>query len=157
MSYVEVGRDFYSMLQPDTAWAPGAPGWSRAPVPMWGNNPNLRGPSMLATHGVGQETSKAGAGIAVLAFGALALVTLVWAAGKIGQQPRYARNAGTYKIVRMFRDGRNPRVIKRGLTLDQAQAHCRDPETSSSTATSARGKRYTRLWGQWFDGYEEEK
>jgi hypothetical protein len=59
-----------------------------------------------------------------------------------------------YKIIRMyFRGGR--REIARGLTLEQAQAHCTDPETSSSTCTKAAGKRRTRLRGPWFDGYEE--
>jgi hypothetical protein len=34
-----------------------------------------------------------------------------------------------YKIVRMyFKGGR--RTIKSGLTLEEAQAHCKDPETS---------------------------
>lgn len=48
----------------------------------------------------------------------------------------------TYKIVRgYFRGGR--RTIKRGLTLEEAQAHCRNPETSSRTATSAAAKRRT--------------
>ena len=33
-----------------------------------------------------------------------------------------------YKIVRMYqRNGKRSRVIKTGLTLEQAQAHCRDP------------------------------
>lgn len=62
-----------------------------------------------------------------------------------------------YKIVRMFQRGWNPkrRTIKTGLTLEQAQAHCQNPETSSSTATSAKARRYTELHGPWFDGYEE--
>mgnify|MGYP003115284307 CR=1 FL=1 len=64
----------------------------------------------------------------------------------------------SYKIVRMFRDYHQPsQVIKRGLTLEQAQAHCRDPETSSSTCLHAEGKRRTELRGPWFDGYEEER
>lgn len=51
----------------------------------------------------------------------------------------------TYKIVRHFHPSqeRSPRVIKRGLTLEEAQEHCRDPRT--------------RVEGEWFDGYEEEK
>jgi hypothetical protein len=59
-----------------------------------------------------------------------------------------------YKIVRMFfRNGK--RTIKTGLTLEEAQAHCRDPETSSRTATSAKARRRTAARGPWFDGYEE--
>ena len=59
-----------------------------------------------------------------------------------------------YKIVRgYFRGGR--RVIKRGLTLEQAQAHCKDTETSSKTATGAAARRRTAQRGPWFDGYEE--
>ena len=59
-----------------------------------------------------------------------------------------------YKIVRFFfRGGR--RTITTGLTLEEAQAHCRDKETSSSTATSAKARRYTAQRGQWFDGYTE--
>ncbi len=64
----------------------------------------------------------------------------------------------TYRIVRVFRDGdRRKRTVARGLTLEQAQEHCRDPETSSSTATSARAQSRTRELGPWFDGFEEER
>lgn len=59
-----------------------------------------------------------------------------------------------YNIVRFYLHGRS-RVVKRGLTLKQAQAHCSDPETSSSTCTKASGKRRTRERGSWFDGYTE--
>lgn len=60
-----------------------------------------------------------------------------------------------YKIIRMyFKGGR--RTIETGLTLEQAQAHCSDPETSSSTCTKAAGKRRTKEKGPWFDGYESE-
>ena len=48
-----------------------------------------------------------------------------------------------YKIVRMWHDHNYPKIIKRGLTLEQAQAHCKDPSTREA--------------GVWFDGYEEEK
>jgi len=59
-----------------------------------------------------------------------------------------------YKIIRhYFRGGK--RTINTGLTLEQAQAHCRNPETSSSTCTSSAGRARTRKVGQWFDGYEE--
>lgn len=46
----------------------------------------------------------------------------------------------TYSIIRFARDvGR--KVVKTGLTLDEAREHCNDP------ATRGEG---------WFDGYEEE-
>lgn len=62
----------------------------------------------------------------------------------------------SYKIVRMFQDRDVPsRTIKTGLTLEDAQAHCHDPETSSRTCTSASRKAITRKYGPWFDGYEE--
>ena len=61
-----------------------------------------------------------------------------------------------YKIVRhYFRDDQSNRTVKSGLTLDEAQAHCQDPETSSSTCTKAVNKRRTRERGEWFDGYTE--
>ena len=62
----------------------------------------------------------------------------------------------SYKIVRMYFNGR-PRTIKRGLTLEEAQKHCSDPETSSSTCTLAKNVRRTKTHGPWFDGYEEAR
>lgn len=60
-----------------------------------------------------------------------------------------------YKIVRCYRDRwPNHRTIKRGLTLAEAQAHCQDPETSSSTCKSKSSKAITRRVGAWFDSYE---
>jgi len=61
-----------------------------------------------------------------------------------------------YKIIRFFFNDYGKRTIKRGLTLEEAQAHCRDPETSSSTATSPAAVRRTESVGPWFDGYESE-
>jgi hypothetical protein len=59
-----------------------------------------------------------------------------------------------YKIIRFyFRGGR--RTIKTHLTLEQAQAHCNNPETSSSTARKAANVRRTRIKGPWFDGYDD--
>jgi hypothetical protein len=63
----------------------------------------------------------------------------------------------TYMIVRHFRDSRRRFIIKRGLTLEAAQAHCQDPETSSTTATSTLGRQRTRRSGPWFDGYAKER
>ena len=50
----------------------------------------------------------------------------------------------TYKIFRSFAPhlNKSPRIIYRGLTLEQAEAHCRNPKT--------------RRDGVWFDGYEAE-
>jgi hypothetical protein len=49
----------------------------------------------------------------------------------------------TYNIVRSYAPhlDRKDRIVKRGLTLEQAQQHCRDPKT--------------RKEGEWFDGYTE--
>lgn len=48
-----------------------------------------------------------------------------------------------YKIVRIYYPHLNKktRVIKRNLTIEEAQAHCRNPKT--------------RKPGVYFDGYEE--
>ncbi len=49
----------------------------------------------------------------------------------------------TYKIVRFYADDDlEKEVIARGLSLEDAQAHCQD--------------RTTRREGEWFDGWEEE-
>jgi hypothetical protein len=46
----------------------------------------------------------------------------------------------TYKIIRFRFDGENE-VIETGLTLEEAQEHCNDPDTHGDG---------------WFDGYEQE-
>ena len=46
----------------------------------------------------------------------------------------------TYQIIR-FRFNGNNKVLKTGLTLEQAQAHCEKPETAGNG---------------WFDGYNVE-
>lgn len=45
-----------------------------------------------------------------------------------------------YKIIRFYQD-KGSKIIKRGLTLEQAQKHCSSP--------------YTKGEG-WFDGYSQE-
>lgn len=66
-----------------------------------------------------------------------------------------------YRIVRFFQrelsNGRHSsrRGLPSGLTLEQAQAHCKDVNTSSSTAWKTSAKRRTARYGPWFDGYEE--
>ena len=51
-----------------------------------------------------------------------------------------------YKIIRFRFEGK-PRVIKRGLTLDEAQAHCKREDTHKK---DSKGNII------WFDGYDEE-
>lgn len=61
-----------------------------------------------------------------------------------------------YKIVRMyFSNDVFDRTIKTGLTLDEAKAHCRDPETSSQTCKKYVNRKRTERFGPWFDGYME--
>ena len=63
----------------------------------------------------------------------------------------------TYRTVRHFADHlRNDHTTLRGLTLEEAREHCRDPETSSRTAAGAAAAELTGRMGPWFDGYEEE-
>ena len=68
----------------------------------------------------------------------------------------------TYRIVRFYEnaqaDGKrvHQRTIKKGLTLKEAQAWCRDPETSWRTATTPEATKRTRRCGMWFDGYRKE-
>lgn len=54
MSYVALKPSYYQMLNPESAWHPGAPGWSTAPVPGWGENPALVGPARLGVEGLGE-------------------------------------------------------------------------------------------------------
>lgn len=63
-----------------------------------------------------------------------------------------------FHIIRMYKDATpRRRTVARGLTLAEAQAHCCDPETSSSTAQGKVAKARTRRLGAWFDGYEEAR
>ena len=62
-----------------------------------------------------------------------------------------------YRIQRLYRYHPDKRyTIAIRLTLEEAQAHCREPETSSNTATSAAAQERTRVYGPWFDSYIEE-
>lgn len=53
MSYVKLNPSYYQMLNPESPWHPGAEGWSVAPYPGWGENPNLVGPKRLGVEGLG--------------------------------------------------------------------------------------------------------
>lgn len=48
----------------------------------------------------------------------------------------------TYKIVRFYQDERSQEIVSRGLSLEQAQAHCRREDTHGP---------------DWFDGYERDE
>lgn len=51
-------------------------------------------------------------------------------------------NVKRYQIVRFFRDdGKPAEIIEKGLTLEQAQAHCAREDTHGN---------------DWFDGYTSE-
>ena len=73
--------------------------------------------------------------------------------------------ADTYRIVRVFytaRKGakgpgrRRREVMRRNLTLAEAQAHCADPDTSSRTGSSYEAARTRLAGGMWMDVYERE-
>ena len=70
-------------------------------------------------------------------------------------RPESGRGNTMYDIIRQYEAaGISRRVIRTGLTLAEAQAHCQDPETSSATATGKVAKARTRRIGRWFDSYE---
>lgn len=62
----------------------------------------------------------------------------------------------TYNIIRFHQGFSGREVIQEGLTLEEAQEHCSDSETSSKTASSTQATLYTEKHGPWFDGYEKE-
>ena len=62
----------------------------------------------------------------------------------------------TYKITRNYFDSDRRDTIFTGLTLEEAQEHCYDKQTSSHTCTQAAGLARTEKHGAWFDGYEQE-
>ena len=62
----------------------------------------------------------------------------------------------TYKIVRFYKEDHPKEVIKTGLSFEEAQEHCNDNETSSSTCEKPQNVARTEKMGEWFDGYTEE-
>jgi len=81
--------------------------------------------------------------------------TLLAEANEMARLSLEARHAGErkYRVIRFYFN-RPRRTIMSCLTLAEAQAHCSNPETSSSTAKSATAKRRTARLGPWFDGYD---
>ena len=61
-----------------------------------------------------------------------------------------------YEVVRMYGYRRRDcDVIKSDLTLEEAQEHCNDPETSSRTCSEETADKLN-IEGIWFDGYREQ-
>ena len=64
-----------------------------------------------------------------------------------------------YKIVRSADIRGYRRTIKTGLVLQEAQEHCRNPETSGITGTSSKVRRISKRLGTsfWFDSFTDMK
>lgn len=93
MAYEVLNPAFYQYKQPGTPWHPGAPGWSKAPVPGWGMNPNLIGTPRIAVNGLGlteQGVKFVKVGILAAAVGGLAYLLL--GTGQRFAPPRLRRN-----------------------------------------------------------------
>ena len=60
-----------------------------------------------------------------------------------------------YKITRFFMNG-DSKEMQTGLTLEEAQEHCKDLESSSRTCTGDDEMALTEEFGPWFDGYDKE-
>jgi hypothetical protein len=66
--------------------------------------------------------------------------------------------SGAYRVERSYKDDQyEAEVVATGLSLAEAQAHCKDPQTSSSTATDPEALRRTEERGDWFDNYVQER
>lgn len=65
-----------------------------------------------------------------------------------------------YKVIKFFQNDRKAQVIRRGLTLEQAQAICNDDETSSKTKrdlqSPVKQRNLDAKQAHWFYGYERE-
>ena len=66
------------------------------------------------------------------------------------QQPFAGLDGDLFRVDRLYRDSYDRDEILRGVTKEQAMAHCQDPETSSRTTTTDDEP------GDWFDGYQED-
>lgn len=61
-----------------------------------------------------------------------------------------------HRIVRHYQRGKK-RVLKNGVSLEEAEAHCHSSESSWKTATRCEAHVRTERKGPWFDDYEEAK
>lgn len=82
MSYVKLNPSYYQMFQPESAWHSGAEGWSVAPYPGWGQNPNLVGPKRLAVEGLGDDATRVNLGIAAIGVCGLSIIAAVYLMAK---------------------------------------------------------------------------
>lgn len=63
----------------------------------------------------------------------------------------------TYRIERVYFEHEELReILETGLTLEEAQQHCKDPETSSRTCKLPENVDRTEKHGPWFDCYNRE-
>jgi hypothetical protein len=82
VSYVAINPSYYQMYQPESAWHSGAEGWSVAPYPGWGQNPNLVGPKRLAVEGLGDDAMTMKLGMAALGLTAVGVCAAVYLLAK---------------------------------------------------------------------------
>lgn len=78
MSYVAIKPSYYQMFQPESAWHAGAEGWSVAPYPGWGQNPNLVGPKRLAVEGLGDDAMTMKLGLATLGVVSVGIIGIAY-------------------------------------------------------------------------------
>ena len=62
----------------------------------------------------------------------------------------------TYQVTRKFFNNHPDEAVSEGLSLEDAQEHCSDDETSSRTCSEPENVARTEKFGPWFDAYEEE-
>jgi hypothetical protein len=79
MSYSAMNPAFYEMGVPSSPFHAGAPGWTEAPWPAWGNNPVRRGPERVAVDGCGCGLAEADAAPAGLTLAASVGITVALA------------------------------------------------------------------------------
>lgn len=68
-----------------------------------------------------------------------------------------------YEVRKIYQGGKGSHVVTTGLTLQEAQKLCSDPETSSMTARKPRGcdgdEKQIQRWHEkqkhWFYGYNK--